>query len=116
MSSGSPSRAVHGPLVESWAAVDVAGAHVAILSTETFEATSIAVSTLLLDSTSVRLVGGRKLLASIEDINSDGLADIVVKFDRGTLNLAVGDGIGTVTGSTLDGQRIRGTDSVRVIE
>ena len=116
MSSGSPSRAVNGPLVGSRAAVDVAGAHVAILSTETFDATSIAVSTLLLDSALVRLVGGRKVPASIEDVDGDGLPDLVAQFDRGTLNLAVGDGIGTVTGSTLDGQRIRGTDSVRVIE
>ena len=67
MSSGSLSRAVHGPLAVSRAAVDVAGAHVAILSNETFDATTIAVSTLLLDSAFVRLVGGRKVLASIEE-------------------------------------------------
>ena len=73
-------------------------------------------STLLLYSASVRLVGGRKVLASIEDVNGDGLPEPVAQSDRGTLNLAVGDGIGTVTGSTLDGQRLHGTDSVRVIE
>ncbi len=88
---------------------------VAIFSTVKFDAASIDVSTLQLNSASVRLVGGRNLLASIEDVNNDGLGDLVVQFDRGLLeDLAVGDGIGTV--STIDGQLILGTDSVRVIE
>ena len=116
MSSGSPSRAVPGPLVVSRAAVDVAGAHVAILTTETFDATTITVSTLLLDSAYVRLVGGRNVLASIEDVNGDGLGDLVVQFDRGLLELTVGEGVGTMTGSTTGTKSILGTDSVRVIE
>ena len=95
---------------------DTGSVPVAIFSTVTFDATSIDVSTLQLNSASVRLVGGRKVLASVDDINGDSLADLVVQFDRGLLDLTVGDGIGTVTGSTLDGQSILGTDSVRVIE
>lgn len=96
---------------------DTGNVPVAIFSTVEFDATSIDVSTLQLNSAAVRLVGGKKVLASIEDVNNDGLADLVVKFDRGSLeDLVVGDGIGTVTGSTLDGQSILGTDSIRVIE
>ncbi len=89
---------------------------VAIFSTAKFDATSIDVATLQFNSASVRLVGGRNVLASIEDVNGDGLADLVVKFDRGLLDLEAGDGIGAVTGFTLDTEPILGTDSVRVIE
>ncbi len=94
---------------------DTGSVPVAIFSTVKFDAASIDVSTLQLNSAFVRLVGGRNVLASIEDVNGDGLGDLVVQFDRGLLeDLAVGDGIGTV--STIDGQLILGTDSVRVIE
>ncbi|MEE8384942.1 MAG: hypothetical protein V3S01_03385, partial [Dehalococcoidia bacterium] len=95
---------------------DTGNVPVAIFSTVTFDATSIDVASLQFDSASVRLVGGKKVLASVEDVNGDGLADLVVKFDRGLLDLTVGDGIGTVTGSTLDAEPIQGADSVRVIE
>ena len=89
---------------------------VAIFSTVKFDATNIDVSTLQLNSAYVRLVGGRNVLASIEDVNGDGLGDLVVQFDRGILELTVGDGFGTLIGSTLGAESVLGTDSVRVIE
>ena len=81
-----------------------------------FDAASIDVSTLQLSSAYVRLVGGRNVLASIEDVNGDGLGDLVVQFDRGLLELTVGEDVAAMTGSTLGGESVLGTDSVRVIE
>ncbi len=95
---------------------DTGSVPVAIFSTVKFDATNIDVSTLQLNSAYVRLVGGRNVLASIEDVNGDGLGDLVVQFDRGLLELAVGEGLGTMTGSTLGAESVLGTDSVRVIE
>jgi hypothetical protein len=40
----------------------------------------------------------------------------MIHFDRGALQLTVGDTSATVTGMTLDGRQIQGTDSVKVIE
>ena len=97
---------------------DTGSVPVAIFSTVKFDAASIDVSTLQLSSAYVRLVGGRNVLASIEDVNGDGLGDLVVQFDRGLLELTVGEGIGAMTGSTLgaESKSVLGTDSVRVIE
>ncbi len=95
---------------------DTGSVPVAIFSTVKFDAASIDVSTLQLSSAYVRLVGGRNVLASIEDVNGDGLGDLVIQFDRGLLELTVGDGFGTMTGSTLGAEAVLGTDSVRVIE
>ena len=97
---------------------DTGGVPVAIFSTAKFDAASIDVSTLQLSSAYVRLVGGRNVLASIEDVNGDRLGDLVVQFDRGLLELTVGEDIGAMTGSTLgaESKSVLGTDSVRVIE
>jgi hypothetical protein len=95
---------------------DTGSVPVAIFSTVKFDAASIDVSTLQLSSAYVRLVGGRNVLASIEDVNGDGLGDLVVQFDRGLLELTVGEGFGTMTGLTLGVVSVLGTDTVRVIE
>ncbi|KKK51204.1 hypothetical protein LCGC14_3117290, partial [marine sediment metagenome] len=83
---------------------DTGSVPVAIFSTAKFDAASVDVLTLQLSSAYVRLVGGRNVLASIEDVNGDGLGDLVVQFDRGLLELTVGTGFGTMTGSTLGGE------------
>ena len=97
---------------------DTGSVPVAIFSTVKFDAATIDASTLQLNSAYVRLVGGRNVLASIEDVNGDGLGDLVVQFDRGLLELTVGEGFGTMTGSTLgaESKSVLGTDSVRVID
>ncbi len=95
---------------------DTGSVPVAIFGTVKFDATNIDVSTLQLNSAYVRLVGGRNVLASIEDVNGDGLGDLVVQFDRGILELSVGEGFGTLIGSTVGAESVLGTDSVRIIE
>ncbi|HBR17316.1 MAG TPA: hypothetical protein DD725_06885 [Deltaproteobacteria bacterium] len=95
---------------------DTGNIPVAIFSTSTFDAANIDVATLELNGAGVRIVNGKGLQYSFDDVNGDGLMDLVVHFDRGTLELTVGDTSATVTGTTQDGRQIQGTDSVVVIE
>ena len=87
---------------------------VAVFSTEAFDATLIDPGTITLNSSTVRL-RGNGFAASFEDINQDGILDLVVQVDRGGFE-STGDGIGTLEGMTYDGIYVKGSDSVRVIE
>ena len=73
-------------------------------------------SSLELNGAGVRIVKGKGYQYSFEDVNGDGLLDLVVHFDRGGAQLTIGDTSATVTGKTMDGTAIKGTDSVKVIE
>lgn len=89
---------------------------VAIFGTQDFYVADVDVESLRLEGAMVRILNGKKILYSYEDINSDGLNDLVVQFDRGEFNPTAGDSEATVTGSTYSGSEFTGTDSVRVIE
>lgn len=95
---------------------DTGNIPVAIFSTISFDAYNIEVSSLELNGAGVRIVKGKGYQYSFEDVNGDGLLDLVVHFDRGDAQLTVGDTFATVTGKTMDGTAIKGTDSVKVIE
>ena len=95
---------------------DTGNIPVAIFSSDTFDARTIDVASLELNGAGVRIVKGKGLQYSFEDVNGDGLLDLMVHFDRGALQLTIGDTTATVTGMTLDGNHIQGTDSLKVIE
>jgi hypothetical protein len=86
---------------------------VAILSSETFDATTIDQQTLRFGET-----GQEQSLAkckkNAKDPNSDGLADLVCSFETEATGLKAGDTTGVLTGTTLDGTSFRGTDSIQV--
>ena len=88
----------------------------AIFSTAAFDARTIDIAGLELNGAGVRIVKGKGYQASYEDINGDGILDLLVHFDRGDVQLILGDSTATVTGKTIDGVIIQGTDSVKVIE
>lgn len=89
---------------------------VAIFSSPSFDAATIDIASLELNGGDVRLTKGKGYIYSFEDINYDNLPDLLVKFDRGDVQLELGDSTATVTGVTLDGTQISGSDSVKVIE
>ncbi len=89
---------------------------VAILSSSTFDATTVDPQSLVLAGASVRLLVKReKFQCSQQDSNQDGLADLVCQFDTAGLELEPGDALAVLTGQTLGGQSIRGQDTVRVV-
>jgi len=89
---------------------------VAIFSTSDFDTTTIDPTTVTLAGTSVKLKRKDTQMSSFEDVNGDGLKDIVVHFDITALELTVGDMEAFLEGETFDGIFIKGTDTVRIIE
>ena len=88
---------------------------VAILSSDTFDVTTIDQSTLLFGGLEVRVRGNKGPLCSLEDTNVDGLLDMVCKFEDNADYWDVGDGDATLTGNLYDGAEFEGTDSICVV-
>ena len=88
---------------------------VAILSTATFNATTVDPLSVTLASAPVRLKGKGTPMASSQDVNGDGRLDLVVHVDTTALELSETDTVAVLEGRTFDGKAIRGTDSVRVV-
>ena len=84
---------------------------VAILSSPTFDATTVDRNTVVFAGVSPLPIG-----KSPEDVNDDGLLDVVLHFKTQDLNLQLGDTETCLSGKTLDGQNIEGCDSVRIIK
>ena len=88
---------------------------VAIFSTPTFDATTIDPTTVTLADAPVRLRGKGRPMASAEDVNGDGLLDLVVHVKTKDLELTDADSQAQLTGETFDGVSIVGTDTIRVV-
>lgn len=88
---------------------------VAILSTATFDATTVDPLTVTLASAPVKLKGKGTPMASVQDVNGDTLFDLVVHVDTQALALNESDTEAVLEGQTFSAQAIRGTDSIRVV-
>lgn len=88
---------------------------VAILSSPTFDATTVDPATISLDGQGVRVVGKGNTQAHIDDVDNDGIDDLVVQIEDADGTYDVGDGIAVVTGETFDGLQIKGEDSICIV-
>lgn len=89
---------------------------VAILSSPTFDAQKVDPATVTLAGAHVALKGkADKYLAEVQDVNGDGLPDLMVHVDTTALQLSTGDTKAVLEGKTYDGLCIRGTDTVRIV-
>jgi hypothetical protein len=90
---------------------------VAILSTENFDATQVDPETVMLAGAGVAVKGkGSKLLSNKEDVNGDGLNDLVVKVVTSNLDLGqFQEGWAILTGEMYDGTLIEGKDTVNIV-
>lgn len=88
---------------------------VAILSAPGFDATTVDPSTVTLASAPVKLRGRGTPQASEQDVNGDGLDDLVVQVETEALDLESEDTDAVLEGFTFGGTEIRGVDSVRVV-
>ncbi len=90
---------------------------VAIISSADFDATNVDPDTVMLSGAGVEVRGkGRKCMAHVEDVNDDGLADLVVQV--GTANLDPGsfqDGYAILTGETFDNVSFGGEDAINIV-
>jgi sugar lactone lactonase YvrE len=92
---------------------------VAILGSESFEASAV-------DGASLTFAPGEAAPAHdlsdpvvfadhLEDVNSDGIVDLVSHYRTEETDIAYGDMTACLSGSTLDGVRFNGCDSVRTV-
>jgi hypothetical protein len=88
---------------------------VAILSSATFDATRVDPASVALNGQSVRIVGKSNLQSHIEDVDGDGLNDLVVQIEDTDGSYQEGDSVATLTGVTTDGVSISGTDSICIV-
>ena len=88
---------------------------VAIFSTASFDATSVDPTTVTLASAPVKLRGKGTAMASSEDVDGDGLLDLVVHVSTEALQLTDADTVAVLHGQTLDGTRFTGVGTIRVV-
>jgi hypothetical protein len=88
---------------------------VAILSSPAFDATLVDPASVTLAGATVKLKGNGTYQYSRQDVNGDGLIDMVVQVTTQALELSAGDTEATLTGTTVTGDLIQGSDSVRVV-
>ena len=69
-----------------------------------------------MDLTTIVFAGASPARCSFEDVNLDGHVDLVCHFRTQNLNLTTSSTQATLTGETLGGTPIEGTDSVRIVK
>lgn len=84
---------------------------VAILSDPTFDATTVDRSTVVFAGASPLPIG-----KTPEDVNGDGLLDVVFHFGTQKLNLQIGDTKACLSGKTFSGQNFADCDSVLIVK
>jgi len=89
---------------------------VAILGAPTFDASTVDPSTVRLAGAPVRIGGDGLPVASLQDVNADGLLDLVVEVPTAALQLSASATEAVLEGLTNDGIPIRGSDSVHVVQ
>ncbi len=88
---------------------------VAVLSTATFNATTVDPTTVTLAESPVKLKRNGTPMAGFEEVDGDGSLDLVVHVDTQALQLDATDTEAVLVGQTFDGTTITGTDVVRVL-
>ena len=88
---------------------------VAILSTPTFDARTVNPMTVLLAGANVKVKGKGTPMASFQDVNGDGIMDLVVHVSTDAFELTGGDTRAFLQGKTFDGAQVIGSDSVRIV-
>ena len=89
---------------------------VAILSSETFDALTVDEETIFLESAGVKMAGrSGNFLCHEEDVNSDGLDDLVCQVETAFFMIDEGAGTAELTAETFDGTPIRGVDSIQIV-
>jgi hypothetical protein len=89
---------------------------VAILSSESFDATAIDPSTVLVAGAPVAVRGKCKCMAHLEEVDGDGLVDLVVQVEVQELDpVELEQGYAVVTGCTYTGEEFEGSDEVEIV-
>jgi hypothetical protein len=85
---------------------------VAVLTTDSFDASSVDPSTVRFGLTGEEAA---PLRSSLEDVDGDGDLDLVLHFATQQTGILCGGSSARLTGQTFDGQQIEGSDSVKTV-
>jgi len=90
---------------------------IAILSSQLFDAATVDASTLVLGGGKVKVTGrGNKSLCHLDDVNEDGLPDLVCQVTNVSQYETVeGEAIAALEARTTDGTLVRGADRIRIV-
>jgi YVTN family beta-propeller protein len=83
---------------------------VAILTTSTFDATTVDPTTVRFGPTGTETT---PVQSALKDVDGDGDTDMILHFVTQKTGLQCGDTSASLTGETLDGQMIQGSDAVK---
>jgi probable HAF family extracellular repeat protein len=82
---------------------------VAILTTDTFDATTVNASTVRFGKNGTE---APPVQSAVEDVNGDGLSDLILHFNTQATGIQCGDTSASLTGQTFSGRAIQGSDSI----
>jgi len=85
---------------------------VAILTTDTFDAATVDPNTVLFGLTGTEAV---PVHSAFEDVDGDGDTDMILHFNTQGTGIQCGDTSASLTGVTLDGQMIQGSDAINTV-
>jgi Concanavalin A-like lectin/glucanases superfamily len=85
---------------------------VAILTTNTFDATTVDPSTVRFGSAGTKAA---PVQDALEDVDEDGDSDLILHFNTQDTGIKCGDASATLVGETFGGQAVRGTDSIKTV-
>ena len=89
---------------------------VAILSSPTFNATTVDPATISLAGASVQLVGrSDRYSCSAQDVNQDGFADLVCHVVTAQFLIQPGDSIAVLEAKTFSGKQLQGQETIRIV-
>jgi len=88
---------------------------VAVLSTETFDASTLILSSVNFAGAPIQARNNGTLMGEFTDVNGDGGPDLILHFDTQSLNLSKTSTQATLTGMTTNGRCVSGSDSVNIV-
>jgi len=89
---------------------------IVILSTETFDASRIDPDTVTVAGAPVDIKPNGTTASSLQDINGDGLLDLIIHINASEIQLTSFNSEAIVEGLTVDGKFFWGTDTIEVAE
>ena len=85
---------------------------VAILTTNTLDATTVDSTTVLFGTTGTEAA---PVYSALEDVDGDGGIDMIFQFKTQNTGILCGTTSASLTGETVDGDPIQGSDSIRTV-
>jgi probable HAF family extracellular repeat protein len=82
---------------------------VAILTTDTFDATTVNAASVRFGATGIEAA---PVQVAVEDVNGDGRPDLLLDFNTQDTGIQCGETSAFLTGKTFSGQAIQGSDSI----